>query len=150
MWAALVAAVTIGVVWAGGEKALFRAHFPLGWVDTLGVNVYGVRSGLLATNDELLDYSFNAAPQEPFGWQYREAAIWLPSWRTDQYVSWYLRLPYWIPMLPCLMTFALLFRVERRAKRLARVGKCAQCGYDLTGLADGAVCPECGKGKTLT
>lgn len=31
-----------------------------------------------------------------------------------------------------------------RARRRSRKGKCATCGYDRTGLADDAVCPECG------
>ena len=59
----------------------------------------------------------------------------------DEY--WLIQIPYWIPTLLCLATFALLFRVERREKRLARAGHCV-CGYSLAGLADGAVCPECG------
>lgn len=32
-----------------------------------------------------------------------------------------------------------------RAGRLGREGHCGLCGYDVRGLSDGAVCPECGE-----
>ena len=39
----------------------------------------------------------------------------------------------------------LAFRVWRRVRRRRR-GRCVACGYDLSGLAPGGACPECGKG----
>ncbi len=41
---------------------------------------------------------------------------------------------------------ALGFVLDARARRRARVGLCPKCQYDRTGLAIGAVCPECGAG----
>jgi len=36
------------------------------------------------------------------------------------------------------------WRLDVLARRRARVGRCPKCNYDRTGLAEGAVCPECG------
>jgi hypothetical protein len=36
------------------------------------------------------------------------------------------------------------------ARRRALASKCKSCNYDLTGLAAGAACPECGKGAAGT
>ncbi|MEK6700766.1 MAG: hypothetical protein AABZ53_00755 [Planctomycetota bacterium] len=35
-----------------------------------------------------------------------------------------------------------------RVRRMGRRGCCPGCGYEMTGLAGGAACPECGKGKS--
>ena len=43
----------------------------------------------------------------------------------------------------CTTAAALLFA----RKKPTPEGICPHCGYDLTGLDDGAVCPECGKPK---
>jgi rubrerythrin len=44
------------------------------------------------------------------------------------------------------MRFTLGFTFWRfRADRVKPVGACRTCGYDTSGLAAGALCPECGK-----
>ena len=39
----------------------------------------------------------------------------------------------------------ILFLRWRRQELRPKPGTCPTCGYDLTGLATGAVCPECGE-----
>lgn len=49
-------------------------------------------------------------------------------------------LPMWFILLFTGVPTAWLSRIDRRTQP----GQCHACGYDLAGLADGAVCPECG------
>ncbi len=51
------------------------------------------------------------------------------------------------PILLCGAAAAFL-HAGFRARRRALGNKCKSCNYDLTGLAAGAACPECGKGAT--
>ncbi len=53
--------------------------------------------------------------------------------------------PYWAPA--CLFIVAPVGLVIRRVRtwRRSRTGRCAACGYNLTGNLSG-VCPECGGG----
>jgi hypothetical protein len=53
-------------------------------------------------------------------------------------------IPLWMPLVISLGVTAAAWRLEVLARRRARVGKCAACGYDRAGLKAGAVCPECG------
>ena len=145
MWAALVAAIAIGVVWAGGERTVWHQPIWGAYVSKTGINAYGVRGGVWLTDDEFYDL-FQPSARPPLQWQRSVPPIWFPSWRNKPVESWTLQLPYWLPLLVCLAVFALIFRIERREKRLARAGHCV-CGYSLAGLAEGAVCPECGKGN---
>ena len=58
----------------------------------------------------------------------------------------YLVFPLWAAALPPLVAPALWLRraaLRRRRARRAAAGRCARCGYDLTGNVSG-VCPECG------
>ncbi len=147
MWAALVAAIGIGVVWAGGRRTgyLWMERF---WEGQQPQEQYLIVNGLLGgVVIEWRSWS-TMIMSSPFKFEVNLFRwMWLPSLDATSSRDWVFRLPYWIPTLLCLTTFGLLFRIERREKRLA--GHCG-CGYSLAGLAEGAVCPECGKGKTLT
>ena len=55
-----------------------------------------------------------------------------------------LGIPHWfLTLIFAILPPIWLFKWRKR-RRLARVGKCPSCGYDLTGNESG-VCPECGK-----
>ena len=55
-----------------------------------------------------------------------------------------LYIPVWPLLLLTLMGTRSAWRADRLARREARRGLCSKCGYALSGLAPGAVCPECG------
>lgn len=54
------------------------------------------------------------------------------------------RLPLWLPAAVVTAATAWFWWRDRR---FARPGLCPTCGYDRTGLAPDAVCPECGSGR---
>ena len=53
--------------------------------------------------------------------------------------------PLWLPASISLLATAIAWPLIPLLVRRAREGACPACGYDLAGLAPGAVCPECGK-----
>ena len=50
----------------------------------------------------------------------------------------------WVPVAVFVLS-AILGAVRAHPKHIP--GTCFSCGYDLTGLDDGAVCPECGSDR---
>ena len=52
--------------------------------------------------------------------------------------------PLWAPTLGAVLASAIAWRVGTLGRRRARRNLCPTCGYDRSGLAAGAVCPECG------
>jgi predicted amidophosphoribosyltransferase len=52
------------------------------------------------------------------------------------------------PGAALVLAVAIAFAVSWRSIRVLRrgPGACAACGYDRRGLAEGALCPECGAG----
>ena len=53
----------------------------------------------------------------------------------------------WIPLWPLIVisivATAAAWRMDTLAQRRKRIGGCPACGYDRTGLAANAPCPEC-------
>lgn len=56
--------------------------------------------------------------------------------------SWNVKIPLHAPLLALLLPAAYLFYRDRRSLRQSREGRCAGCGYDLSGAS--GKCPECG------
>ena len=56
--------------------------------------------------------------------------------------------PLYIPLAILVIPVTRLFHRDRRPVRWAREGRCARCGYNLSGLptGGGGACPECGGG----
>lgn len=64
--------------------------------------------------------------------------IGLVLWPDGSFEANWLVVPLWIPMILCAGVAWLALRAR------FRVGVCRKCGYDLAGLQDATVCPECG------
>ncbi|MBL8762113.1 MAG: hypothetical protein JNL50_12510 [Phycisphaerae bacterium] len=68
---------------------------------------------------------------------------WLPSILSAR-PAWGVTLPSWLP----LAVGWVAWRLGRRCGAGNRAGCCPACGYDRSGLADSAPCPECGAAPT--
>lgn len=86
------------------------------------------------------------------------AGVWLISLPARKHGVWFARaspgsawaflqaIPFWTPAALAFAITAIAWRLDTLATRLARLNLCPTCRYDRTGLAAGAVCPECGGG----
>ena len=74
-------------------------------------------------------------------WQFDSPSHGLPSWYISSGFG-DLEVPLWTLATLAALPSALLWWYDRRGKA---PGLCAACNYDLTGLAPGSTCPECGK-----
>jgi hypothetical protein len=86
---------------------------------------------------------------------YRPSRDWLPHWEswagpfTSKGIS--LSVPLWSPAIACLiLTLGIWQYVTLARRRVLRLNLCPKCNYDRTGLAAGAVCPECGAGALVS
>ncbi len=78
--------------------------------------------------------AWHGREREPLQWWFRT------EFARDGGLSW-VEFPLWLLPLASALPTAWLWWRDCRDKG---PGHCAKCGYDLTGLAAGAVCPECG------
>jgi len=67
--------------------------------------------------------------------------LWWHSWIFPTY--WVVSIPLWPFILAALGTTVAAWRLDVLARR-RQYTHCPKCNYDRTGLAPGAVCPECG------
>lgn len=118
------------------------------WTDVGEVKITAGQVSLLASNNvegTVLLFRTSVVPTVPAdrGWK-----MW-PEWgRPSHFMSvavgalWYVRIPLWMLLIP--IGGAEFWR-RAALRRSARPGVCAACGYDLSGLAPGSACPECGE-----
>ena len=70
------------------------------------------------------------------------------QWRPMEWtfsLGWSKFYPIWILALPLAALTTWLWHLDR-----SKPGVCSACNYDLTGLAPGSTCPECGKGGVIS
>jgi hypothetical protein len=106
-----------------------------------------------------MGFSKGRGVTQPDGWAVRRSPselgrpVVVPRWdwgwdwhRTTGPVSYsyMVRVPLWAGVAPAGVVFA--GRALWRWRTRPRAGRCASCGYDLAGLSEGAVCPECAGG----
>ena len=128
---------------------------PLMWIASLWGTCYGsvqlvpngLQLGALVGDGELgfginsngwLPASFFARRDTP-AWP-RE---WLPHITTSNSMIG-VTVPLWIPWVMVLGLCSLMRRDQQREKQRRLLGFCPACGYDRSGLAAIAPCPECG------
>ena len=77
--------------------------------------------------------------------EHRSKIIWRPDFSSSQY-RWGAVLPLWLPPVVTGSITFLAWRLDTLARRRAKLNLCPTggCGYDRTGLAASAKCPECG------
>lgn len=142
-WAGAAATVVLVVVWIGSGWRVGGARY-----ESLSLRV--MSGGIVLEKMSgvgRLRYLFTDIQR--FTWH------WSPAWYRSvgpnprspggPQIDWQLSVPTWGPVLGVLTLTMIAWRLDALARRRARLALCANCHYDRTGLAPGAVCPECGR-----
>lgn len=83
------------------------------------------------------------ATQWPFRWGFDLSRFHSrPVWASSA-----IAVPLWLPAAIVMGATAVAWRLDSQARHRARAGICLRCGYDRSGLAADAACPECGVGS---
>ena len=134
-WGGAAVSVLLLVVWVGSGWVWVR------WDGSHWGAV--VQSGVIS----FLDYR-SPVPPEYQGWTsmvhpHAFPLLWSFQSEAAQFAYRY-SVPLWAPLLTCILPPLIAWRLDTLARGRARVDSCPKCNYDRTGLAAGAVCPECG------
>lgn len=95
------------------------------------------------------DAYFRAFTQPTVKWWSFDAGWHNIGWTPVKSV-YFVLVPIWVPAVVVAVVGLACGWYWRLARRRRLSGKCAECGYSLTGLAAGAVCPECGYATTVS
>lgn len=135
-WGGLAASVVLATAWIGSVWWQFW------WYKRDGESVFVV-NGILETTHVGGRGSLRNARGHWRLYRVPPAIEWLA--RLDVRSNpWDVQVPIWSLVLPAALATAVAWRSDAIARRRFRAGACASCGYDRRGLADDAVCPECG------
>lgn len=96
---------------------------------------------------------FSVSTEGPFREANETVATYVVDYPERRWVEWgllqrasVLRYLQWSAICAALWCVVWLSETYLRARRLAKVGRCSECGYLRTGLPPLSPCPECGKG----
>jgi predicted RNA-binding Zn-ribbon protein involved in translation (DUF1610 family) len=114
------------------------------WADASGTRSFDIESGRAIVRWQNIPVPDNNGLRWHHlvweGWRWRFARREVATLGVAMTRTW---VPLWTAFLAAAAPAAVLWRINRRADAAA-VGRCAACGYDLSGLAVGVACPECG------
>ena len=134
-WGGAVVSVLLVVVWIASNWLLITClgRWPQSWDLSVMTGVVELEWG-----------SFPIPGRAGFHIEYNESSVssgfnWSVGRRGGMVQS-----PLWVLVAASALGTAAVFGIDTLAHRRARAGFCPECDYNLTGLAPGAVCPECG------
>ncbi len=148
-WACLAGSLAmLSAIAASWRCWLVYSFHPGGWRDSA---VFKIADGVAGYYPEPMAFGL-AAPASsrleigpPPRWHERFWSWWPHMFGFGgRWTSVYL--PLHFPATGLALVTAWLFLRDRRSMRWAREGRCAECGYDLSGVS--GKCPECGKGRS--
>jgi len=138
-WTGACACILILAAWS--VSLFFLVYVPVGERDLL------IESGLILIYWDHSDTTFYYSSfiekirWNGFGVEWPNTGY----WRSAHFgvIGLYLKVPFWLVLLPAIVLTAFLFYRDRRS---SPAGHCQHCGYDIRGIKSG-ICPECGKKK---
>ena len=144
-WGGAVVTVLLVVVWIGSGWFTHTSCFRTGQIIMVGSG--GFCCGEMDDLSRIDSAQLAAAEQMMSGW-HAFSFEWMPSEVRAGGVRLF-SYPFWIPLIASALATATAWRLDTLARRRrAKLNLCPKCNYDRTGLAVGAVCPECGVATT--
>ena len=154
-WGGAVVSVVLVVVWVGS------AWWDVEWMGPGGSSI-GVDAGCLHLRGSWLKtvgHESTLLGGLPFGirdihagWTIGRAHDGFDWWPSSLGFNqfWSYEFPVWPMIVGVLIATVAAWRLDALARRRDFTGLCPKCNYDRTGLAVGAVCPECGTPSRLS
>ena len=134
-WTGAVVSVLLLAVWI--TSAWWYVSWWFRWGDSMAVG-----GGAAYVGHNILDIPpaargahYGLSTGTPFTW-------WFADYKYG--AGGHMVIPLWSPVFLALLPTVAAWHLDTLTRRRAGVNLCPKCNYDRTGLAPGAVCPECG------
>ncbi len=130
-WGGAVVTVLLVAVWIGSGWYVWQWASATGWCV-----LHEGRVELSWDSEFSKDLGFRSGPFFPLNYRW--------GFDLDVLANRRVVAPLWAPVCVVGAATILARRFDTLARSRARLNLCPKCNYDRTGLAIGAVCPECG------
>ncbi len=143
-WGGAAVTALLVVAWLGSAVREVRVHHPRVWA-----NLENGRASVFVPSEEFRRFIAASPPQHGLITFPVSSPGGLRWWfeRETKVAGTTVAIPLWSAVLASLAPTVLMWRLDTLAHRREKLNLCPTpgCGYDRTGLATGAVCPECGR-----